>query len=330
MKIDAHLHVNYHNLTIPRIIKYLDKHNFDCCWLMTWEEVSPSGWHNKHLSVEDVYEAYSKYPSRIIPMYAPDPHREDASQALLDWHKKGIRGCAELKSTTNWLSPRVRRLLDQVSRLRLPLLFHMEESRNFLRPLNTDSYLTKIVLRFTDTQRLAALPRRFFDVLARLYDPFGKWKKERTAIFPGYMLDFASLETTLIDYPSIVFIGHGPLFWKNISAEVQIGGPMYPRGAIKAPGLTCRLLRSYPNLYADISGGSGFYALTRDPQFAKRFLVEFSDKILYGTDNAFVHQEIFLESLKLPASDLRKIKGDNAYKLVSKASDMASGHDSAV
>lgn len=44
------------------------------------------------------------------------------------------------------------------------------------------------------------------------------------------------------------------------------------------------LLRAYPNLYADLSAGSGFNALNRDHQFAYSFLDEFQDKLMYGTD----------------------------------------------
>jgi predicted TIM-barrel fold metal-dependent hydrolase len=40
----------------------------------------------------------------------------------------------------------------------------------------------------------------------------------------------------------------------------------------------------YPNLYADISAGSGYNAITRDKDFGYSFLEEFQDKLFYGTD----------------------------------------------
>ncbi len=50
-------------------------------------------------------------------------------------------------------------------------------------------------------------------------------------------------------------------------------------------------MRSCPNLYADISAGSGFNALTRDPDFGVRFLNEFQDRLMFGTDMCFADEE---------------------------------------
>ena len=45
-----------------------------------------------------------------------------------------------------------------------------------------------------------------------------------------------------------------------------------------------RVLAAYPNLWADLSAGSGYNALTRDPAFGIEFLNRFQDKLLFGTD----------------------------------------------
>ena len=45
-----------------------------------------------------------------------------------------------------------------------------------------------------------------------------------------------------------------------------------------------RLFRQYPNLYGDLSAGSGCNALKRDPEYAVKFLDEFQDRLLFGTD----------------------------------------------
>jgi predicted TIM-barrel fold metal-dependent hydrolase len=39
-----------------------------------------------------------------------------------------------------------------------------------------------------------------------------------------------------------------------------------------------------PNVYGDVSAGSGFNAISRDPQFGYWFLNECQDKLLFGTD----------------------------------------------
>src|SRR5207248_11173152 len=83
-------------------------------------------------------------------------------------------------------------------------------------------------------------------------------------------------------------IGHGPGFWPEIGAgltpEDKSG---YPRGPIAEEGSLPRLLRTYPNLVADISAGSGHNALSRDEEFGLRFVHEFQDKLLFGTDVCF-------------------------------------------
>jgi predicted TIM-barrel fold metal-dependent hydrolase len=76
------------------------------------------------------------------------------------------------------------------------------------------------------------------------------------------------------------------------------------------------MLDTYPNLYCDISAGSGCNALSRDLEFTKKFLVNYQDRILYGRDYYDnVHQEL-LDSLGLPKEVLDKIYGLNALKLV--------------
>jgi predicted TIM-barrel fold metal-dependent hydrolase len=94
------------------------------------------------------------------------------------------------------------------------------------------------------------------------------------------------LEHTLKECPGTIFIGHGPTFWAEISAKVppeKRSG--YPSGPIVKGGAVPRLMRRYPNLWADLSAGSGYNAISRDPAFGLEFLDEFQDKLLFGTDS---------------------------------------------
>ncbi|MFQ5651991.1 MAG: amidohydrolase family protein [bacterium] len=318
MRIDAHMHVNYEKTCARELIDYLDENRFDCCWLLTWEESAPQGWPYQHLSAEDVYETYLQYPTRIIPMYAPDPNQDDASVRLRAWCKKGFRGCAELKAAINWQSDKVRALLSTVSELRLPLLFHMQESSDMVIPLETDSPFEVLLTRLMKTDRLWGLPRNLLDFLTSFCSPLARWRAKRTLHFPGYMLDFASLGKALEAFPEVNFVGHGPLFWKHLSGDVAAGGPVYPRGQVKEGGLTCKFLQEYDNLYADLSG-AGVPALTRDTKFAKRFLEKFSHKLLFGSDNIKTKIESLIESFKLPSQTLRQIFGENALGLIEQA-----------
>lgn len=93
------------------------------------------------------------------------------------------------------------------------------------------------------------------------------------------------LERVLRELPETTFIGHGPAFWADISGDVlpeQRRG--YPTGPVAPGGAVPRLMAAYPNLWADLSAGSGHNALTRDPAFGIEFLGRFQDKLLFGTD----------------------------------------------
>lgn len=92
--------------------------------------------------------------------------------------------------------------------------------------------------------------------------------------------------------PQTVIIGHGPGFWAQISADVSPSDMLgYPKGPIRREGMVQKLLRDFPNMYADISAHSGYNALTRDPEYGVRFLNEFQDKLLFGTDVCFADEE---------------------------------------
>ncbi|MDD4098254.1 MAG: amidohydrolase family protein [Lentisphaeria bacterium] len=102
----------------------------------------------------------------------------------------------------------------------------------------------------------------------------------------GLVDDFGlpRLETVLRSFPELRLLGHSQAFWSHISSDVTPetwGG--YPRGAVQ-PGRVVELMRRYPNLHGDLSAGSGFIAVSRDPGFGYEFLDEFQDRLLFGTD----------------------------------------------
>ncbi len=136
------------------------------------------------------------------------------------------------------------------------------------------------------------------------------------------------LEHALKTCPETIFIGHGPTFWAEISSDVpEAYRDKYPPGPIKRGGAVPRLMRQYENLWADISAGSGYNAMTRDPAFGIEFLDEFQDKILFGTDSCLrsdVHKiypnVAFIRELRelkrLSASALEKIEWKNCSGLL--------------
>ncbi len=93
------------------------------------------------------------------------------------------------------------------------------------------------------------------------------------------------LEKVLRLCPETIIIGHGPTFWAEISKDVSLEERQgYPKGPIKKGGAVIRLMKKYPNLWADLSAGSGYNALTRDSSFGLEFLETFQNKLLFGTD----------------------------------------------
>ena len=93
------------------------------------------------------------------------------------------------------------------------------------------------------------------------------------------------LELSLQRFPNLKFFGHSQTFWAEIgpirSREERFG---YPKGPIEEEGAIVRLMRKYPNLYGDLSAGSGFNAVSRDRKFGIQFMTEFQDRLMFGTD----------------------------------------------
>jgi len=129
------------------------------------------------------------------------------------------------------------------------------------------------------------------------------------------------LEECLNEFPGTLFIGHGPAWWAEISAGVtpeQKRG--YPTGKVTKPGRVDCLLEKYPNLYADLSAGSGWNAMSRDLEYAREFLGKHYKKLLFGTDR-FVREEepLIIELIKhmhLPKHAEEAIFQDNATKML--------------
>ena len=100
------------------------------------------------------------------------------------------------------------------------------------------------------------------------------------------------LERLLAAVPGTTIIGHSPGFWAEIDGNITIKDKyVYPEGPVTKEGALVRLLRTYPNLYADISANSGYNAISRDREFGARFLTEFQDRVLFGTDVCFGGEE---------------------------------------
>ncbi len=101
----------------------------------------------------------------------------------------------------------------------------------------------------------------------------------------SYNYGFERFHTMLSKYPKVNFIGHAQTWWANIN-KTNKDNPkgLYPTGPVTAGGLTDRYLGDYPNMFADLSAGSGESAFKRDPEHARGFFARHQDKLLFGSD----------------------------------------------
>ena len=99
-----------------------------------------------------------------------------------------------------------------------------------------------------------------------------------------YNMGFDRFHKMLTKFPKTIFIGHAQTWWANIDKNHADQTVLYPKGKVTPGGLTDRYLSDYPNMFADMSAGSGLQALTRDEEHARGFLGRHQDKILYGSD----------------------------------------------
>ena len=126
------------------------------------------------------------------------------------------------------------------------------------------------------------------------------------------------LESCLKEFPDVRFVGHGPAFWSAMSADDPRAG--YPPGPIKPGGAVDRLLAEHENLYADLSAGSGYNAMTRDPEYTLGFIDRHWGKLLWGSDIMHPTHEIpqveWFRSLDLLPEVAYAIAEGNARELL--------------
>jgi len=134
------------------------------------------------------------------------------------------------------------------------------------------------------------------------------------------------LERALRRYPRLQLIGHSPAFWSEVGTPIpMIWRQGYPQGKVMPGGRIPELMRRYDNLWGDLSGNSGYTALSRDPGWAYEFMDEFQDRLLMGLDIClpsrneckligFLHSA--LSRQKISGSIYDKIMGKNAVRLL--------------
>ncbi len=133
------------------------------------------------------------------------------------------------------------------------------------------------------------------------------------------------LELSMQRFPELKFFGHSQTFWAEISVLDTIGDRNgYPDSPVTEEGALPKLMRKYSNLYGDLSAGSGHNALARDEEYAVRFLNEFQDRLMFGTDicapNTPTPLVDFLlelrDSEKISEAVFQKVARENAIRIL--------------
>lgn len=292
MIIDSHQHVFWHKRDDVGLIRDLDEHGISTAWLLAWE-IPPHEDNRRYHGVLDPRHARSdgthagiplsaivatrdRYPDRFILGYAPYP---------------GFGNAAEL----------------------FECAYHIHGVRV------CGEWKFRILF---DDPRCIELYRKAGElgcpVVLHLDIPFlmdrESGRKLYQPLWYGGTVD--NLERALAACPDTIFVGHAPGFWREISAGVEDDPDIYPTSPVKSGGKLYRLFDEYPNLYADLSAGSGLGALRRDVDHAHAFVHRYADRLLFGRDCYGGEHLEFLNSLNLDARDRTRIMGENARRLI--------------
>ena len=284
MLIDAHNHPNWHGFNAKKTLENMDAQGIDQMWLFSWEVP------------EDEYDP--SYHAALPPTGVGVPF-EDVLQVGREAPDRFVLGYI----------PHPKRP-DAIDRLKAAVEIHGVQVASEL----------KVRMMFDDPDAIRLY--RFcgehkLPITIHLDYPIdqGRGNYPRPNWWYGGSLD--ALERALVACPETVFIGHAPGFWAHISGDDAYEREYYPAGPVAPGGRLPQMLRHYRNLYADLSAGSALNAISRDPQFGERFLIEFQDKLLFGRDYFDTRLIDFLNQLNLPGEAFDKIAYQNAQRLLS-------------
>ncbi|MFH1904240.1 MAG: amidohydrolase family protein [bacterium] len=245
-------------------------------------------------SNEDILEMVEQFPDRFVPFCNIDPRAmTNSADAPLDrllryYRDKGCKGLGEVMLNVPVMDPMVQNLFKHAQDVGLPVIF---------------------------------------DGSDQVGGDFGLYDD------PG----LPQLEHTLRKFPKLIILGHGPVFWAEISRLETpadrsfvfrpVGGQVgrLPTYLIKEEGVVPKLFRRYPNMYGDLSDATACNALARDPEYGPKFLTEFQDRLLFGTDICRFNTPFPLVDLLLEWRDTRKISEEVFSKVARKNAEKLLG-----
>ncbi len=286
--IDAHNHPDWHGHGFGKFLEDMELHGISRTWLMTWE--CPEN------EYDFIYKSVLAGPALgattgPIPLSLCLAYKEKRPEKFVLGFCPDPRlpdACARLRAAHGIYGAKV------CGELKCRMMYDSPDA-----------------IRLFNVAGERGMPVTFhlqYDSQKSDRDPRAEWW--------GGTID--TVERILQACPGTVFLGHAPGFWAHISNDELWRQCIYPPQECKVipGGRLPELLRKYPNLYCDISAESGRLALSRDPDFARLFLAEFQDRVLFARDCFGSQHRELMESLNLPAETLEKIYHGNAEKMI--------------
>jgi predicted TIM-barrel fold metal-dependent hydrolase len=293
MIIDSHNHVGYITKDADAVIREMDELGIAQCWLLTWYLTPGDNSPSYHRSTSPVYfrsdgthgaiplapllAARDRHPDRFVVGYCPAPTEGDAAA-----HFEAAWKIHGVRICGEWS-------------YRLPL----DDPR--------------AIELFRVAGRLGA------PVILHMDVPWLPAQKDGPMVYQQHWYGgtVANLERAMLACPDTIFVGHGPGFWREISADADREPSPYPNGPVVPGGRLLPLLERYPNLWADLSAGSGLNGIRRSPEVGLALIQRFQDRLLFGRDQYGDALRQYLLSLNLPADLLAKLFHGNAQRLLS-------------
>ncbi len=285
MIIDAHNHADWYGHNLDRFLENMDRYGIDKTWLLTWEA-----------PVDEFDPGYIGKCNVDYPL-AVGPVTFARTLSYIERRpERFVLGFA----------PDPRRP-DAIDRLKTAIdLYGVKVCGELKLRMMYDDWDAIRMYRFCGERGLPVTVHIDYE-----------FPKGSNYPRPNYWYGggIAAFERAVAACPETVFLGHAPGFWSHISGDDQYDKVGYPKGPVLPGGKVVEMLEKYPNLYCDLSAGSGCNALRRDPDFGRQFLLTWQDRLLYARDYFDNQHQEFLNSLDLPRDVLDKIYCKNALRL---------------
>ena len=295
MIIDSHNHPYYHGLDATGVIDEMDAFGIDLCWLHTWY-LPPA----QHLPSS--HRGFN--PANVRP---DGTHAgvtlDDVARARDQYPDRFIAGWCPCPTEGDAAT-----------------LFEVATRTHGIRICGEWSY-TMLLDDPRAIELFLAAGECGAPVVLHIDTPYlsdGSGKRGYQPAWYGGEID--ALDRTFGKCPDTVFIGHAPGFWRHISGDEVDDPKTYPDGPITPGGKLFDLFEHHPNLWADLSAGSGLTAMRRDSEHAVTFITRYQDRLLYGRDAPGNDLQEFLVGLDMSKSVREKVMSENALRLIPRES----------